>query len=150
MHNLIVVQRDQVRLAHRPEDVVMVPDDFVLPPLPPADPPTRPHVGTGTIRIVAALINPIGQERGNETVTLLNTSPEPIDLTNWVIADNTGKQTLNFKLTIGETQRVSLSNNIQLSNTRDTITLLDAQETIIDQVSYESNDLPDEGRTKVF
>lgn len=150
MHNLIAVQGNQLRLVHQPEDVVIVPDDFVLPPLRPDDPPTRPHVGTGTIRIVAALINPIGQERGNETVTLLNTSPESIDLANWVIADNAGKQTLNFNLASGETHRVSMSNNIQLSNTRDTITLLDPQETIIDQVSYESNDLPEEGYTRLF
>lgn len=150
MHNLIAVQGNQLRVVHEPEDIVIVPDDFVLPPPLPPVPPPRPHVGLGTIRIVAALINPIGQERGHETVTILNSTPETIDLANWVIADNSGKQTLNFTLTSGEARRVTMSTTIQLSNTRDTITLLDAQETIIDQVSYESNDLPAEGHTRVF
>ena len=39
---------------------------------------------------------------------------------------------------------------IQLSNTRDTITVLDENGAIIDRVSYEARELPAEGRTKLF
>jgi hypothetical protein len=46
--------------------------------------------------------------------------------------------------------RVWLSSAVQLSNKRDTITVLDAEEKIIDQVVYESHNLPAEGHTMVF
>jgi hypothetical protein len=50
----------------------------------------------------------------------------------------------------GVVKQVRLSANVQLSNTRDTITILGPEDQIVDQVSYESRDLPDEGHTMVF
>lgn len=149
MHDLIAVNGHNVRLSYLPEDVVIVPDDFALPETPVA--PSAPlHVGAGSIRIMAALVNPKGQDRGNETVTLLNTTDADIDLTHWLIADQTGKQALTGVLASGETVRVALTGSVQLSNTRDTITILDPQGVLIDQVSYEARLLPNEGHTMVF
>lgn len=145
MHDVIDVQGNQVKLVHRPEDIVIVPDDFVLPP-----PPLPGHTGIGAVRIVAALVNPIGPERGQETVTILNTTPQSIDLNRWTLADNAGKQPLSGTLAGGEARRVVITHGVQLSNTRDTITLLNAEEQIVDQVSYEREMLPAEGHTKVF
>ena len=44
----------------------------------------------------------------------------------------------------------NLSASIQLSNERDTITLLDPADQIVDQVAYEPRNLPTEGNTIVF
>lgn len=148
MHDLIVEDGQSIRLAYAPEDLVIVPDDYVLPqpeaPLPPA------RVGAGDIRILAALVNVIGAERGRETVTLLNTTPAAIDLGGWFVADGSGRQGLSGTLGSGEALRVALAGALRLSNTRDTITVLDAQDRIVDQVSYQARDLPPEGHSKVF
>lgn len=150
MHDLIVVQGSRISLAHRPEDIVMVPDDYVLPETP-VDVGALVHVGPGHIRIVAALIDPkVRPERGNETVTILNTTDADIDLTNWSLADRTGRQALEGILASGETRRIRLSAAIQLSNTRDTITVLGPNGEIVDQVSYEARHLPGEGYTMAF
>jgi hypothetical protein len=39
------------------------------------------------VRIVGALVNPIGPAPEPETVTLLNASPRPIELAGWKLAD---------------------------------------------------------------
>ena len=110
----------------------------------------------GSIRIVCALVNPTGHsERGKETVTILNTTNEDKNLQGFCIEDNNGRQELDGVLARGETQRVTLCNHVQLGNSGDTITILDDTnednpDKIIDQVSYESHELPPEGYTKVF
>jgi endonuclease YncB( thermonuclease family) len=150
MHDLIVINGDSVRLAHLPEDIIIVPDDFTLPVTPP-DAGTLLHTGSGLVRIVAALINPQERpERGNETVTILNTTNADIELTNWSIADRSGRQALNGILASGETMRIRLNAGVRLSNTRDTITVLGLGDQIIDQVSYQSRNLPREGYTMIF
>ena len=150
MHDLIVEDGDQIRLAHATEDVVIVPDDYVLPGPPVVTPPPV-RVGTGDIRIIAALVNPIqSPERGHETVTLLNTTAGGIDLAGWFVADASGRFALTGVLAAGETRRVTASGAVQLNNTRDTLTLLGPLGEIVDQVSYEARGLPAEGRTKVF
>jgi len=113
MHDLIVVNGNSLHLAHLPEDIVIVPDDFTLPVTPP-DTDTLPHTGPGFVRIVAALINPQERpERGNETVTILNATNADIELTNWFIADRSGRQALNGILARGETLRVRLGVSVQ-------------------------------------
>ena len=149
MHDMIVEEDTRIRLAYTPEDVVIVPDDYIIQqPVLPVPPPVR--VGRGDIRIVAALVNPLATERGHETVTLLNATPGDIDLTGWVLADASGRQNLSGLLAKGEAIRIKLGNSVQLSNTRDTITVLDPQKNIIDQVSYQARELPAEGYSKVF
>jgi hypothetical protein len=37
------------------------------------------------ISIIAALVNPAGADAGRETVTLLNLTPGPVDLSGWSI-----------------------------------------------------------------
>jgi len=150
MHDLISVNENNVSLTHLPEDIVIVPDDYIL-PVTPVHPGTPQHTGAGSIRIVAALINPKDRpEIGNETVTIINTTDSDINLKNWFIADRSGKQKLDGTLKPGCVMQVILSGSVRLSNERDTITILNAENDIIDQVSYEAIQLPVEGYTKVF
>lgn len=150
MHDLIVVDGNAVHLKYLPEDVVIVPDDYQL-PAPTPQPVPQPEVYAGTVRIVAALINPANLPETNyETVTILNTTDAEIDLNGWFIADANGKQALHGSIGRGETMRSWLSSSVLLNNTRDTITLLDKEGKIIDQVVYEFRNLPAEGHTMVF
>lgn len=148
MHDLIVEDGHSMRLAYAPEDVVIVPDDYVLPQPDVTVPPVR--VGAGDIRVVAALVNPLGEERGQETVTLLNTTPAAIDLAGWFVADGSGRQALAGMLASGDALRVALGGGVRLSNTRDTITVLDPVGAIVDQVSFQARELPREGHSKIF
>jgi uncharacterized protein YukJ len=111
--------------------------------------PADPH---GSVRIVAALVNPIGPAPEPETVTLLNPGAAPVDLTGWSLADR-----LDHRMPLapsilppGETLRVPLTAPIQLSNRGGTITLQTPALLKADGVSYtESAALP-EGTTVVF
>jgi endonuclease YncB( thermonuclease family) len=151
MHDMIkVTAADNIGLNYAPENVVIVPDDYQL-PAPTPTPTPQPEVHIGTIRIVAALINPVHfPETEYESVTLLNTTGAEIDLTGWFLADGSGKQPLRGAIARGEAMRIWLTDAVKLSNTRDTITVLDTEEKIIDQVVYESRNLPAEGNTMVF
>ncbi|MBC7870009.1 MAG: DUF2278 family protein, partial [Chitinophagaceae bacterium] len=56
-------------------------------PTPTPIPGGQPGEPDGVIRIVAAMVNPIGGQPERETVTILNTSPDEIDLSGWALAD---------------------------------------------------------------
>ncbi len=148
-HDLIITEEDRVHLSFLPEEVVIVPDDYQL-PSPTLPPVPQPEKTKGAVSIVAALINPIGNEQGKETVTMHNTTNTAIDLTGWYIADQSGRQALQGIIEKGEALRIKLGNTVRLSNIRDTITIVNHQGDIISQVSYEKRSLPEEGYTIVF
>ncbi|OCR00685.1 hypothetical protein BCD67_11990 [Oscillatoriales cyanobacterium USR001] len=103
------------------------------------------------VRIVAALVNPIGDDSGKETVTLLNTSAAAIDLTDWAIADKfKNKFTLSGTLAAGATLVINLPTNVQLSSKGGIITLLDRQGLKVHGVSYTQQQSQRQGWTIVF
>lgn len=105
----------------------------------------------GIVRIIAALANPVGPAPEKEIVTLLNTSPQAVNLTGWQIADRMkNKQVLSGSIPAGGTIAVSLSPNVQLGNKGGIITLLDAQGLKVDGVSYTGEQAKREGWTIVF
>ncbi|MFV1951388.1 MAG: DUF2278 family protein [Nitrospinota bacterium] len=107
----------------------------------------------GSVRIVAAKVNPIGEEPGNETVILINTTPDTIDLDGWKIADkNKKKERLTGPvLGAGETTTITLSGkSAQLSNKGGIITLLDQNGIKINGVSYTKAQVKKQGWTLVF
>lgn len=105
----------------------------------------------GIIRIVAAMVNPIGSAPEIERVTLINTSPEPIDLEGWQIADRLKKKyTLSGIIDAGATINVTLSKQVQLGNKGGIITLLNNKGLKVDGVSYTSQQAQQEGWTIVF
>jgi endonuclease YncB( thermonuclease family) len=148
MHDLIDAQAKRIVLTHFPEDVVIVPDDFVLQEQPGSEPV---RAGVGSVRIVAARVDALqSPETGHETVTLINVGIDSIDLNGWKLADNHGRQPLAGALPAGETLRIRLGGSVRLSNTRDTLSLFDAADSLIDQVSYEKRQLPQAGHSLLF
>ncbi|WKN46303.1 lamin tail domain-containing protein [Tunicatimonas pelagia] len=153
MHDVIdVISPLQLRMNYEPEDLVIVPDgEIVLPP--PA--PVKPSIGK-SIRIVAALVNPLGKETGQERVTLLNVSPHDQDIKEWTIADSVGKSAPLTELldsdviAAGNVVQITLDSRVRLNNTGDTITLFDNNGSMVDQVSYTRKEGQAEGVTLVF
>jgi hypothetical protein len=127
-------------------------------PVPPGRPevPVEPDgIGAGepdlVVRIVAALVNPVGPAPERETVTLLNTSPAPIDLNGWTIADRLkNKQRLNGTLPAGGVVVVRVAVPVQLGNQGGIVTLLDASGLKVHGVAYTRQQAQREGWTIAF
>jgi uncharacterized protein YukJ len=103
------------------------------------------------VLIVGALVNPIGPAPERETVTLLNATPQAIDLAGWKIADQQKeKQTLAGPIGAGETRRIPLAPPVALGNKGGIITLLDDRDLKVHGVSYTKADADREGWTVVF
>ena len=110
--------------------------------------PTEPD---RVVRIVGALVNPIGPAPEPETVTLLNASPESVELTGWEIADRLkNKQSITGTIAAGSTLTVSVDPPVQLGNRGGIITLLDNRGLKVDGVSYTEQQAQREGWTLVF
>jgi uncharacterized protein YukJ len=117
-----------------------------------ADGPPRPGGQPASVRIVAAMVNPVGPAPERESVVLLNTSPDAIDLTGWRIADR-NKQSSPLpvgSLVGGATLQVPLDGGAQLGNDGGSITLLDSQGLKVDGVAYTAAQAQLEGWTIVF
>jgi uncharacterized protein YukJ len=114
---------------------------------------TAPPTGQeshGLVRIVAALANSV-QSPEVETVTLLNTSPQPVDLAGWTLADkNKNKFALTGTIAAGATMLVVIAAPMQLSNKGGIITVLDKNGLKVDGVSYSKEQASQPGWTIVF
>jgi uncharacterized protein YukJ len=107
----------------------------------------------GMVRIVAAKVNPLKGDVGKETVVLINTTPEAINISGWSVADkNKKKETLSLSvLKPGEAFTITLTGKgAQLSNKGGILTLLDQEGTKIDGVSYTKTQAKKQGWTIVF
>ncbi len=104
------------------------------------------------IKIIAALVNPLGDDVGLETVTVINTTANTITLEGWSLADRIKrKMPLSGSIEAGETHRIKLSgNDIQLSNQGGMITLLNPQGLKVDGVSYTKQEVNTQGKTLIF
>ncbi|MFJ3303718.1 DUF2278 family protein [Streptomyces sp. NPDC086549] len=113
---------------------------------------SRPEPGSQRVRIVAALVNPVGPTPEAENVTLLNASPDPVDLTGWHLVDRVGQRAAvpAGRLAPGAALPVALSNGVQLGNHGGQITLVDAGGLKVDGVSYTGDQAAREGWTVVF
>jgi hypothetical protein len=112
----------------------------------------QPLPETAAVRIVAAMVNPAGPGDENESVLLLNASPEPVDLSGWQIADK-AKQKCGVPagpLAPGKVLEVPVVKPCALSNKGGIITLLDATGTKVAGVSYTSEQAQEQGWTVTF
>lgn len=103
------------------------------------------------VRIIGAMVNPVGPAPEAETVTLLNTTNQPIDLTGWSLADKQkNKMSLSGAIPKGSTLQVAVDSPMQLSNSGGIITLLNERGIKIHGVSYTAAQAHREGITIVF
>lgn len=113
---------------------------------------TRPESGAQPVRLVAALVNPRGPAPEPESVSLLNASPDPVDLTGWRIVDRLGQGSPvpSGPLAAGAFLTVPLGGGAQLGNHGGEITLLDAGGLKVHGVSYTAEQAGREGWSVVF
>lgn len=107
----------------------------------------------GRVRVVAALVNPAGHDPGLETVTMVNTTPGPIDLSGWAIADKNKNKSVLDALVAGPGEAVVAQLDgygAQLGNQGGIVTLLDPQGLKVDGVSYTRQQASRQGWTLVF
>jgi len=115
------------------------------PPMQP--PPENPDWGA---RIVAALVNDIRSPEV-ETVTLLNPSPLPLDLSGWSLADkNKHRHALSGVVPAGDAVRVRIAKPMELSNKGGIITLLNEAGLKVHGVAYTKSQAQQPGWTIVF
>lgn len=111
-----------------------------------------PETASTEIRILAAMVNPIGGAPERESVLLLNASPRAVDLTGWALADR-AKQTCALPagpLAAGKTLTVALDNGVALGNKGGSITLLDDAGLKVAGVAYTAEQARQEGWTVTF
>ncbi|MFD8999876.1 DUF2278 family protein [Streptomyces sp. NPDC059582] len=113
---------------------------------------SRGEPGGQPVRVVAALVDPRGPAPEAESVTLLNASPDPVDLTGWRIVDRIGQGSAvpPGALAAGAVLRVDLAGGARLGNHGGEITLLDAAGLKVHGVSYTAEQAGREGWTVVF
>lgn len=112
------------------------------------EPTPVPH--DGVVRIIAALVNDTRTPE-QETITLLNTSPQTVSLDGWALADKReNKQPLSGDLAPGATRLLRVAKPLELSNQGGLISLLDDQGLKVDGVSYVKEQARRAGWTLVF
>jgi uncharacterized protein YukJ len=115
----------------------------------PPDDDTETPVTHPLVYIERALVNPGGDEPGQEIVVIGNTTTALVDLTGWSIVDKNNKADVlrGVLLPAGESRRVVLSGNgAQLSNKGGTITLRNPAGEQAHAVSYSKEDGRQEDR----
>jgi hypothetical protein len=115
--------------------------------------PEEHEFNDGVVRIVGALVNPFGHDPGLESVTLLNLSPEPVDLSGWQIANrNDDRFTIaGVVVGAGETVRITLPADVApLGNQGSEISLLDRQAARVHGVAYTGTQASRQGWTLAF
>lgn len=145
IHDVVRAAGSQLQLTVWPEQFIISPD-----PAPAGGSTEPPRIAMGDLRILALLPNPIGVDNGRETVTLLNTLPASIDLTDWAVTDAAGgRMTLGGSIAGGGVVQIVLDQAVQLSNQGDTLVLINPGGETIDQVTYQVGQVTP-GRTIPF
>jgi uncharacterized protein YukJ len=114
-----------------------------------------PHLAgreQGPVRIVAATVDPLGPDQDSETVTLINTSGDPVGLTDWQLADQDKHRLPLPAVTLrpGETLTVPGAGDFRLGARGGAITLLDAAGLKVHGVSYTAGQAEPKGETITF
>jgi len=118
----------------------------------PPEPQPGPVVEDPPVRILAAMVNPVGGAPERESVLLLNASPQPIDVTGWRLADRAKAScTLpTSRLDAGAVLTVPVTNGMALGNKGGSITLLDKAGLKVAGVAYTAEQAQREGWTVIF
>lgn len=152
LHDVVRVAGDQIWMTARTDEFVIIdtPETYrsglELP-----DCQEQPEAAAQDLRIVAVLPNPKGADRGNETVTIVNTRHESIDLAGCSIRDKHSGSGMPLRgvLRGGDALRITLDSKVRLGNRGDDVHLLGPAERTLDSVSY-TEEQARSGRTIVF
>lgn len=131
------VRREKYNVAFFPERIPIDNSDNIL-----DHDENRLHVdyySNRKLSIVSALVNPVGADRGNEWVTLLNSSSETISLNGKGLLDNRNRGILlNGQIQPGESLRISgdVLLPIKLVNTGGSLRIVSYTEDIFELVDY--------------
>ncbi len=95
-------------------------------------------VPVNKIKVISALVNPSGYDRGREKISLLNTTSDKVDINGWAIEVKGRKEFLSGILTGGEARTFNLDGTtIRLANKGATINLLNSRSDLINSVAYQ-------------
>lgn len=113
------------------------------------------HLSKRKIIINSAMINPIGDEKTGEWISLHNRGNDNIDVTDWTIIDGKGrKATLTGLISSGESLRLDgeAKGKIQLSNAGGSLMLYDDDGCLIDYVTWSKKQIDrlEEGIAFIF
>lgn len=90
-----------------------------------------------TVRIVAALVNPLDGQPQQDSVTLLNVAPFPVDLTGWHLTNGIkGRWPLHGELAPGGTREIPLCPGPALAHKGGIVTLLNREGAKVHGVYY--------------
>ena len=106
-----------------------------------------------SVAIVGAVVNPEGEEIGNESVTILNTLAQAVNLAGWRIEDRDGNSDSldGVQLRGGEARLIVLTGQgARLGNSGGAITLRNREGVRVHSVTYSQEDASEQGRTIVF
>lgn len=112
-----------------------------------------PPIIAGSVKILAALVNPAGGDEGKEKVTLINTGMTTVVLDGWFLLDKMKNRfgLDSFELQPGSASTITLPrNSIQLSNKGGEIRLVDRSGRTVHLVTYSKAQARREGETIVF
>jgi uncharacterized protein YukJ len=113
-----------------------------------------PVLVDGDVVIVAALVNPKGQEAGKEKVILLNTTDQDISLHDWQLVDRSRRAFViqNKTINAGSTLEILITagSHFNLANNGGTISLLNSQGIKTSGVQYTKGQARREGRVIHF
>jgi hypothetical protein len=105
----------------------------------------------GRVRIVAALVNPPGEDPRRETVTLINTTPARVDLAGWKLVDaRENAERLAGAIEPHGVRTVRLAGTLQLGNRGGALKLVDPAGAAVDEVEYSREQAQEENRLVVF
>lgn len=107
----------------------------------------------GSMRILAALVNPVGEDPGQETVTLINSGAATVSLEGWFLVDKMKNRFAIGSVTLagGMATTVLLpKGSIQLSNKGGEIRLVNRDGHTEHLVSYSKAQARTEGQTIIF
>lgn len=104
----------------------------------------------GEVVIVAALVNPKGNEAGKEKVILVNTTDEDIYLNGWKLVDRNRQEFVIGNVTIEASStaeiKITANSNFNLGNKGGTISLLNSQGIKTSGVQYTKQQAQAEGK----
>jgi len=126
--------------------------DNVVPPITNND-PIDTNLLFSPIRIISAMVNPTGDDVGFETISLINVSPNDVNIANWTLRDKNNKRHVLEDITINPSHFHTIKldgSTVQLSNKGGEILLYNADERQMQKVSYSKKQARQQGVTILF